>query len=112
MPHNPPPKRWSEAESDFEVIVMNTEQLEAELTRLRNKCTELHRRCQKAEAAVLKFKRQWDANGGPCGGNFGRALLASACDALEDENRILRRGMTGDYDLDAWLDFVGQKECS
>lgn len=29
---------------------------------------------------------------------------------LENENMILRRGMTGDYDLDSWLEFVAKTE--
>lgn len=54
-----------------------------EIAALKARNTELHRRCQQAEAAVASFKKQWDQHGGPCGGSFGRALLASYCVKLE-----------------------------
>ena len=54
------------------------------LESLRKRNTELHRRCQQAEAAVAEFKRQWDRHGGPTGGNFGRALLACECIRLTE----------------------------
>lgn len=49
------------------------------IARLRKQNTELHRRCQQAEAAVAEMKREWDKHGGPRGGSFGRALLACEC---------------------------------
>lgn len=47
-----------------------------EIDHLRKRCTELHRRCQKAEAAVAKHVKELTAEGRLCGGNYGRALLA------------------------------------
>lgn len=57
--------------------------LDCEPCRLRKQNTELHRRLQQAEASVAQFKKQWDHHGGPLGGSFGRALLASECVRLE-----------------------------
>lgn len=71
-------------------LIRNTEEresvaspLEEEVSRLRKRNSELQRRCQLAESAVVKFKRDWDKHGGPRGGSFGRALLASYADMLE-----------------------------
>ncbi len=61
----------------------NGSALVAEIERLRKRNSELQRRCQQAEAAVIKFKREWDKHGGPRGGSFGRALLACYCEDLE-----------------------------
>jgi len=67
-----------------EELVTLCRELEAERDRLRQRNTELHRRCQKAESAVAQFKRQWDEHGGPRGGSFGRALLASECARMRE----------------------------
>jgi uncharacterized protein involved in exopolysaccharide biosynthesis len=67
-----------------EELVTLCRELEAERDRLRQRNTELHRRCQKAESAVAQFKRQWDEYGGPRGGSFGRALLASECARMRE----------------------------
>ncbi len=36
--------------------------------------------------------------------------LESLLDSIEAENKILREGMKGDYDLDAWLEWVKKME--
>lgn len=56
-----------------------------EIDALRKRCSDLHRRCQQAEAAVEKFRKDWQNHGGPRGGSFGRALLACHCIRLEEE---------------------------
>lgn len=38
-----------------------------------------------------------------------RDAALAECERLRDENAILRAGMKGDYDLDAWLEWVKEK---
>lgn len=37
------------------------------------------------------------------------ARLEQECERVRDENALLRAGMKGDYDLDAWLEWVREK---
>lgn len=67
----------------------------SEIDRLRKRNSELQRRCQQAESAVMQFKADWDKSGGPRGGSFGRALLACYCQKLEDALREIANLNTG-----------------
>lgn len=80
---------------------------------------ELHRRCQQAESAVAAVKKEWDKHGGPKGGSFGRALLASECvrlssllnrigNALREQNE--RWGLYGNESQEALKAFEKEME--
>jgi hypothetical protein len=61
--------------------------LEREVAALKANSSDLHRRAQQAEAAVKKTVEDWQKHGGPCGGSFGRALLACECNRLTEQLR-------------------------
>lgn len=67
-----------------------SEEQQNEIARLRMRVSIYHRRAQKAEAACLQFKKEWDKHGGPRGGSFGRAVLATGWHAIEEDNERLR----------------------
>ena len=66
-------------------LLCEIDALRAERDEARRKHAIAQRRFQQAESACMKFQREWDAAGGPRGGNFGRGLLAVYARKLEKE---------------------------
>jgi hypothetical protein len=89
-------------------LVENHEWALAEIERLQKRNSELHRRCQQAESAVSKFKREWDKHGGPRGGSFGRALLA--CYSEDLARRLAICHADAHYISVEWLRENGHQE--
>lgn len=59
-------------------------------------------------AVALRNGHQGDAECRAAAAKLDEA--AAELERLRGENTILRRGMTGDYDLDAWIDWAQEKE--